>query len=72
VRASQVAQAAEFIRALHFHLRKMISDLARVECHYVAGRSSRQMRLETTALRHDIAEAKILIDRLQRFCLSTN
>ena len=72
VSASQVAQAAEFVRALHVHLRKMTSDLARVEREGVAGRSSRDMRLEAAALRRDLAEAKVLIDRLQRRYLNTH
>ena len=72
VSASPVAQAVEFIRALQVHLRKMTSDLAWVERQGAAGKSSRDMRLEAAALRRDIAESKVLIDRLQRRYLTTN
>jgi len=72
VTASQVAQAMEFIRALHVHLRKMTSDLEGMERQGVAGRSSREMRLEAATLRRDIAESKVLIDRLRRRYLNSN
>jgi hypothetical protein len=72
VSAYQVAQAVEFIRALHIHLRKMTSDLALMEGQGVAAGSSRDLRLEAAALRRDIAESKVLIDRLRRQYLNTN
>jgi hypothetical protein len=72
VSAYQVAQAVEFIRALQVHLRKMTSDLARVERQSVAGRSGRELQLEAAALRGDIAESKVLIDRLHRRYLNTS
>jgi len=62
----QVAQAVEFIRALRVQLGEMTARLAWIECQGVAGRSSREMRLEAAALRRDITEPKVLIDRLQR------
>jgi hypothetical protein len=61
----QAAQAAEFSRALQVQLRKMTSRLAWVERQGVTDRSSREMRLEAAALRRDIKEAQVLIDRLQ-------
>jgi hypothetical protein len=61
----QVAQAVEFIRALRVQLLETTSRLAWVERQGVTGRSSRDMRLEATALRRDIQEARLLIDRLQ-------
>ena len=62
----QGVQAVEFIRALQVQLRKMTSRLAWVERQGVAARSSREMRLEAAALRRDIQEARLLIERLQR------
>jgi hypothetical protein len=62
----QAAQAVEFIRALQVQVRKMTSRLAWVEREGVTDRSSREMRLEAAALRRDIQEARLLIDRLQR------
>jgi hypothetical protein len=61
----QAAQAVEFSRALQVQLRKMTSQLAWVERQGVTDRSSREMRLEAAALRRDIKEAQVLIDRLQ-------
>jgi hypothetical protein len=63
---SVAAQAAEFIRALRVQLRGMTGRLTWIERQGVTGRSSRDIRLEAAALRRDIAEAKVLIDRLQR------
>jgi hypothetical protein len=63
---SVAAQAAEFIRALRVQLLEMTSRLTWIERQAVTGRSSREIRLEAAALRRDIAEAKVLIDRLQR------
>ena len=62
----QAAQAVEFIRALQVELRRMTSRLAWVERRGVTDSSSREMRLEAAALRRDIHEAGVLIDRLQR------
>ena len=62
----QAAQAVEFIRTLRVQLREMTSQLAWVERRGVTGRSSREMRIEAAALRRDITEANVLIDRLQR------
>jgi hypothetical protein len=66
----QVAQAVEFVRALHTHLRKMTSQLAWIERQEVTSRNA--MRLEAAALRRDINEAQILIDRLHRRYLNIN
>ena len=70
----QVAQAVEFVRALHTHLRKMTSELSWIERQDVTGGNERAyaMRLEAAALRADIDEARILIDRLHRQYLNTN
>jgi hypothetical protein len=65
----QVAQAVEFVRALHVHLRKMTSQLAWIERLDVTSRNA--MRVEAAALRRDIDEAQILIDRLHRRYLNT-
>jgi hypothetical protein len=62
----QAAQAVEFIRALQVQLRQMTSQLAWVERQGATHRSSREMRLEAAALRRDIQEARVLIDRLQQ------
>jgi hypothetical protein len=68
----QVAQAVEFIRALRVQLGEMTARLAWIECQGVAGRSSREMRLEAAALRRDLQEARRLLDRLQRRHLNAN
>lgn len=71
----QVAQAVEFVRALHTHLRKMTSQLAWIERQDVTSRKERAyaMRLEAAALRRDINEEQILIDRLhRRYLTNTN
>jgi hypothetical protein len=64
----QIAQAVELVRALRYELREMTTQLACVERQDVTVRNGRAcaMRLEATALRRDIREAKLLIDRLQR------
>lgn len=58
------AQAVELVRALRHQLREMTAQLACVE------RQACAMRLEAAALRRDIREAQVLIDRLQRRYLS--
>lgn len=70
----QVAQAVEFVRALHTHLQKMTSRLAWIERQDVNGRNERAyaMRIEAAALRRDIHEAQVLIERLHRRYLTTN
>ena len=62
------AQAVELVRALRVQLLEMTGQLAWIERQDVTGRNGRAcaMRLEAAALRHDINEAQILIDRLQR------
>ena len=64
------AQAVELIRALRDHLREMTQHLARVEGRYVPGPDGHPARLEAVALRRDIAEAQMHVDRLQRRYLS--
>lgn len=64
------AQARELIRALCDHLREMTRHLARVERRDVPGPNGQPMRLEAEALRRDIAEAQMHVDRLQRRYLS--
>jgi hypothetical protein len=66
------AQAVELVRALHHQLREMTAQLAWVESRDVTSTNGRAcaMRLEAAALRRDIREAQVLIDRLQRRYLS--
>jgi hypothetical protein len=64
------AQAAELIRALCRHLREMTLHLARIESRDVPGHNGHPLRLEAAALRRDIAEAQMHVDRLQRRYLS--
>jgi len=64
------AQARELISALRDHLREMTQHLARVEGRYVPGPNGHPARLEAVALRRDIAEAQMHVDRLQRRYLS--
>ena len=69
---SVAAQAAEFIRALRVQLLQMTGRLTWIERQGVTGRSSsREIRLEAGALRRDIQEAQILIDRLAVTCTAT-
>jgi hypothetical protein len=66
MRDYQPAQAVQLIRALRHQLHYMTTQLARVECHDVAGRNGRAVRMEAAELRRDIKEAQALIDQLQR------
>jgi hypothetical protein len=66
------AQAVELVRALRHQLVDLTAQLACVEREDVTrtnGRA-REMRLEAAALRRDIREAQVLIDRLLRRYLS--
>jgi hypothetical protein len=67
VRYCDIAQALELVRALRHQLHEMTTQLAWVERQHVTGRNGRAcaMRLEAAALRRDIKEAQVLIDRLQ-------
>jgi hypothetical protein len=67
-----VAQAVELVRALRDQLLEMTYQLAWVERQDVSRTHGRAgaMRLHAAALRRDIAEAQVLIDRLQRRYLS--
>jgi hypothetical protein len=62
------AQAVELIRALRDQLHQMTHQLACLDRQDVMGTNSRAsaIRSEAAALRRDINEAKIFIDRLQR------
>jgi len=62
------AQAVELVRALRRQLREMTARLGCVERQDVTRRNgrARAMRLEAAALRRDIREAQVLIDRLHR------
>jgi hypothetical protein len=64
----QAAQAVELVRALRHRLGEMTKQLAWVEHQDVTGRDgrARAMRMEAAALRRDMQEAEVLIDRLQR------
>ena len=66
------AQAVELVRALRHQLHEMTAQFAWVESRDVTGTNGRAcaMRLEAAALRRDIREAQVLIDRLQRRYLS--
>jgi hypothetical protein len=61
------SQAVELVRALRRQLREMTARLGCVERQDVThtNRRARAMRLEAAALRRDIREAQVLIDRLQ-------
>jgi hypothetical protein len=64
----QAAQAVELVRALRHQLGEMTKQLAWVERQDVTGRNGRAcaMRMKAAALRRDMEEAEVLIDRLQR------
>jgi hypothetical protein len=66
--ARDVAQALHLVRALRDQLHEMTRELVRLERQDVTGTNGRAsaIRCEAAALRRDINEAQILIDRLQR------
>ena len=68
MRSPDAAQAVEFIRALSAKRDEMALQLTSVERRAFNGEGSRAsaMRSEAAALRRDISEALILINRLQR------
>jgi hypothetical protein len=68
VDARDVGQAVELVRALRAQLLQMSDQLAWIERRDVTLRNGRAgaMRIEAAALRRDIKNAQILIDRLQR------
>ncbi|MGO8767964.1 MAG: hypothetical protein ACLQIK_14495 [Mycobacterium sp.] len=68
----EAAQAVKLVHALRHQLHEMTTQLARVERQDVTRRNGRAcaMRLEAAALRRDIREAQVLIDRLQHRYLS--
>ncbi|HEY1439684.1 MAG TPA: hypothetical protein VGF65_02325 [Mycobacterium sp.] len=67
-------QAVEFIRALRVQLLQMTRQLAWIERQDVTSSNARAwaMRVEAAALRCDINEAQMLVDRLQRRYLNAN
>jgi hypothetical protein len=68
------AQAMELVRALRDQLHKMIHQLVRLDRQNVTGTNSRAsaIRCEAAALRLDISQAQILIDRLRRRYLNSD
>jgi len=64
------AQARELIRALCDLVRERTHHLSWIEGRDVPGTDGHPMRLEAAALRRDIAEAEMHIDRLYRRYLS--
>lgn len=68
VHACDVAQAVELVRALREELHAMSHKLVWLERQDVAGMHGQAsaIRREAAALRLDISEAQILIERLQR------
>jgi hypothetical protein len=74
VNAYDVAQAMELVRALRDQLHGMTHRLVLLECDDVSRTNSRPwaIRCEAAALRLDISEAQLHIDRLQRRYLNSN
>lgn len=68
------AQAVELIRALRDQLHQMTHQLAWLDRHDVTDTNSRAsaIRPEAAALRRDINEAQVFIDRLQRRYLNSD
>jgi hypothetical protein len=60
------AQAAQLVRALCDQLREMTAQLAWADSRDTPGPNGHAVRLDAAALRRDIAEAQMHIDRLQR------
>ncbi len=64
----QAAEALKFISALRDHLNEMTAQLARLERKSARATNARIVkatRVEAAALRRDISEAQVLIDRLR-------
>jgi hypothetical protein len=74
VRDCDTAQAVELIRALRQQLHEMTTRLARMERQGAADGNERARAtwLKAAALRIDITEAQVHIDRLQRRYLNGN
>jgi hypothetical protein len=72
--ARDVAKAVELVRALRAQLLEMTGQLAWIERQDVTSRNARAwaMRVEAAALRRDVNEAQMLVDRLQRRYLNAN
>jgi hypothetical protein len=64
----QAAQAVQLIRALRVQQLEMASQLSWIKRQDVTGANARAyaMRAQASALRRDIQEAKLLVERLQR------
>ena len=63
---SDAAQAAQLVRALRDQLREMTAQLTWADSRDVPGPHGHATRLDAAALRRDIAEAQLHIDRLRR------
>jgi len=63
---SDPAQAAQLVRALRDQLREMTAQLTWADSRNVPGPHGHATQLDAAALRRDIAEAQMHIDRLQR------
>ncbi len=63
---SDAAQAAQLVRALRDQLREMTAQLAWADSRDVPGPHGQATRLDAAALRRDIAEAQLHIERLVR------
>ena len=64
----RAAQAVKFISALRDHVNEMMAQVAWLERKGARAKSSSMVsatRVEAAALRRDIAEAQVLIDRLR-------
>jgi hypothetical protein len=68
------AQAVELVRALRAQLLEMTGQVAWIERQDVTSRNGRAcaMRMEAAALRRDIREAQVHIERLRRRYLELN
>ena len=62
---SDAAQAAQLVRALCDQLREMTTQLAWADSRDVPGPHGHATRVDAAALRRDIAEAQLHIDRLR-------
>ncbi|BCZ22279.1 hypothetical protein MYSE111917_11405 [Mycobacterium senriense] len=70
----QIAQAVEFVRALHVQLQELNDKLASIERQIgtASNARARALRIEATTLRRDIREAQSLVEQLERCYLGGN